>query len=268
MTGIPGQGTKIKYLGWSNIIIKTDQGDLAFDPYFRKTAGMKWADLDDYAGVKAVCVSHGHAEHFLDAHRVVKKFRADVISSPLVCGRMERQFNVPRELIHPLEVGPTLETAGFKVSAFEWVHRRINYLKFLGGDFITGAKFSLINILTCPTTGPYYGFVVRAPDGLTIMNLTEGTNNFLPLGEIRAVAQQYSPTVLVAGMQLAYEQDVARAVEAVGPEQLIMYHPHQALFARMGIQSSPPEAFRAAVEKLNPGVEIITPRPGEEIELG
>ena len=57
---------KMRYLGWSNILIREPQGDLVFDPFFRKMYGAQWASKDDYEKVRVICVSHGHHEHYMD----------------------------------------------------------------------------------------------------------------------------------------------------------------------------------------------------------
>ena len=73
---------KMRYFGWSNILIRESQGDFVFDPFFRKMYGAQWASKDDYEKVRVICVSHGHHEHYMDTPVVAQMTGALVISSP------------------------------------------------------------------------------------------------------------------------------------------------------------------------------------------
>jgi hypothetical protein len=166
-----------------------------------------------------------------------------------------------------IEPGQEIEINGFKIQAFNWHHRKINYFKFFGGDFLTGFKFTLSNLLRCPKTGPYYGFFLIAPNGLRIMNYSEGINPLLPTHEAKQLAEALRPEILIAGMQLTYEQDVARVVSAVGPQKIILYHPHKQLFEKMNIESSSPETFIENIRSVNPSVEILIAEPFSSFKL-
>lgn len=249
----------IQYLGWSNIIVRSGGRQLCFDPFFRKTAGVQWAGLEDFKDVNVICLTHGHSEHFLDAHKVIQKTGATLVSSRMICDRLISQFKVDHKRLVAAKAHETVEIENFRITPFDWYHRRINYLKFFGGNFFTGLKFSLVNLLTCPKTGPYFGFHIESVEGHNLLNFTEGVNTLFPTGEAEALGKKFKPHVMLAGAQLNFESEMARIVAAVAPRTLIMYHPHEQLFKRMNLKSSSMQTFMESVGSVSPDVEIITP---------
>jgi L-ascorbate metabolism protein UlaG (beta-lactamase superfamily) len=258
---------RIRYLGWSNIVVRSGDRQLCFDPFFRKAAGVRWAGLDDFEAVDVICLTHGHSEHFLDAHKVLKRTGARLVSSRMICDRLMSQFNVDSAQLVAVEPHEAVEIEGFTVTAFDWYHREINHFQFFGGNFFTGLKFSLVNLLTCPSTGPYFGFHIRTKEGRNLLNFSEGINTLFPTDAAEALGRTFQPDVMIAGAQLDYEQDMARIVAAVAPQTLIMYHPHEALFKRMNLKSSPMETFVECVRRRSPDVEIILPEVNSTVEL-
>lgn len=257
----------IEYFGWSNIIVKSSQGNLAFDPFYRPMYGAKWANLEDYKDVKVICVSHGHHEHYLDTPNVVRYTNAKVVSSAEVCRHLHAKYNVPKENLIPVKPHEEVTVAGFKITAFPWYHRKISYRKFLQGNFITGATFGLLNLLKSPYNAPYYGFHIVTPDGLNLLNFTEGFNNLFPTDEMEQLGEKFRPSVLIGGMQLHYENDVARGVKSIAPKTFIMYHPHEKLFGSMHLESSPPETFVERIKEVAPEVNILLPEPMTSVAI-
>jgi len=259
--------TSIKYLGWSNIIIPSPNGSLAFDPFYRPMYGADWATLEDFKDVKVICISHGHHEHYLDTPNVVKLTNAKVVSSKEVCDHLHSKYNVPKENLVPVRPHEEVTVEGFKITAFSWYHRPINYLNFFKGNLVTGLTFTLTNLLKAPYDAPYYGFFVETSDGFRALNFTEGLNPLFPTGEMKELAKKFNPCVLIGGAQLHYEEDVARAVKAISPETFIMYHPHEKLFGSMKLKSSTPETFIKHAKNAVPKVKIIYPEPMASVTL-
>lgn len=259
--------TDIRYLGWSNIIVSSSQGSLAFDPFYRPMYGAKWASLEDYKDVKVICISHGHHEHYMDTPNVVKYTNAKVVSSKEVCKHLNKNYKVPKENLIPVSPFEEVTVEGFKITPFPWYHRKISYLKFFQGNIITGMTFGLLNLFKSPYNAPYYGFYTETPDGLKLLNISEGLNNLFPTEEMEEVGAKFKPSVLVGGMQLHYENDVARAVRAIAPQTFIMYHPHEKLFGSMKIKSSSPEIFVARVKEAAPQVEVVLPEPMSSVQV-
>ena len=260
--------TSIRYLGWSNIIICNDEeGHLAFDPFYRPFAGARWGKIGDFSAIKIICITHGHAEHYLDTANVVKQTNAMVISSPKVCNHLHSWNKVPKENLKAVDPFEEVRINGYKITAFPWRHRKINYMRFFMGNLFTAFYFTLSSLLRAPFNAPFYGFFIETPDGYRIMNFTEGMNTLLPTDEVRDFGKRFKPEILIAGMQLDYEKDVARAAAAINPKHIILYQPHEKMFAKMNIQSTPQEIFVSLVKKAIPNANIILPEANSFIEL-
>lgn len=260
--------TGIRFLGWSNIIIDNEEkGSLAFDPFFRPFAGANWARIEDYADVRIICISHGHAEHYLDTPRVVKYTDAVVISSQEVCDHLHSRYKIPRDNLVAVSPFQEVKIRDFKITAFTWYHRKINYWKFFKGNLFTGLYFAGSNLLRCPYDAPYYGYFIETPDGYRIMNYTEGLNTLLPTEEAESLGKKFHPHILIGGMQLNYEDAAARAAAAISPEVFILYHPHEKMFQKMKIASTPSEVFVAKIKGLAPDVQVLLPEDNSFIKL-
>lgn len=259
--------TDIRYLGWSNIIIDSAKGSLVFDPFYREMYGARWAKKEDYKDVKVICLSHGHHEHYLDTPDIVKYTNAKVVASSIICDHLNSKYKVPKENLIPIKPMEEVTVEGFKISAFTWYHRKINFMKFFMGNLVTGLTFALTNLFKVPTDAPFQGFFVETPENLRLLNFTEGMNSLMPTDEVQVLKDKFQPSVLVGGMQLEYEEDVGRIVKTIDPETFIMYHPHKKLFDLMKLKSSPPEVFVNSVEKKAPQVKILLPEPMSKVTV-
>lgn len=258
----------IKYLGWSNIIICNEKsGYLAFDPFYRPFAGANWATLDDFNKIKIICISHGHSEHYLDVPKVINKTGALVISSKDVCNHLSFWHKIPKEKLKIIEPFEEIEINGYKITAFPWRHRKINYMRFFMGNLFTGIYFTFNSLFRAPFYAPYYGFFIETPEGNRIMNYTEGLNVLMPDEDPLNFGEKFKPDILIGGMQLEYEKDVARAVAAINPKHFIMYHPHEKMFESMKIKSTPEEIVLSHVRKAAPDVKIILPKVKDYMSL-
>ena len=262
------EGNTVRYFGWSSMLVTSATGgDLVFDPFFSPDYGPYWSDLDDYANVSVICVTHGHHDHYTDAHKIASRTGAVIIAPPRVCRHLESHFAVPRGQLAPLKDGDSVTVRGYTVTPFPWYHRRINYIKFFLGRFLTGCRFVLTNLLHTPLDTPYSGFMVVTPEGTRILNLSEGMNDKMPSAEVAAIRDTFRPDVVIGGYQLQYEREVARCFKESGAPKGILHHPHEKLFSLMKLYSTPVETVRERIREAAPGMEILAPRPREEILL-
>ena len=262
------EGNTIRYFGWSSMLVEsTIGGDLVFDPFFSSDYGTYWSDLNDYANVSVICVTHGHHEHYTDAHKIASRTGAVIVAPPRVCRHLASHFAVPCEQLVPLKDGDTATVRGYSITPFPWYHRRINYIKFFMGRFLTGFRFVLSNLLHTPLDTPYSGFMVITPEGTRILNLSEGMNDKMPSAEVAALRDRHQPDVVIGGYQLVYEREVARCFKESGAPKGILHHPHEKLFGLMKLYSTPVDVVRACVKEAAPGMEVFAPAPRGEIHV-
>lgn len=70
---------KIKYLGHSAFIIKTNQESILIDPYLEFTKEYNNIEKFKKDNLKAILVSHGHSDHFGSAMEISKLTNAPII---------------------------------------------------------------------------------------------------------------------------------------------------------------------------------------------
>ena len=248
---------KIKYFGWSSFMIESSDGNLLFDPFFRKMYGAKYSDPKDFAGTKVICLTHGHFDHYIDSVKLLKSGDAVVVSSKMVCDHLHSRYKITRERLIPLQPYGQTQQGDFKITAFEWRHRVVNFMRIVRADWIRGLHFAWINLLQVPFHSPYYGFFVEMPTGVAIMNYCEGFSNAMDVGEVRELGRRMKPDLLLAGIQLDFEEYVAKGVEALAPKTVVLFHPHEAFFEKVGLKSKPPQVFIDKIRERTPNVEII-----------
>lgn len=258
----------LKYYGWSTVLVESEQGgDLVFDPFFTPDYETYWADLRDFEKVSVICLSHGHHEHYTNAHMVAARSGAKIVAPPRLCRHLEEHFGVPRKQLVEIIPHGTVEVSGYTISAFPWYHRKINYFKFFAGKFLTGCRFVLSNLLHTPLDTPFTGFAVTTPEGMRLLNLTEGMNDKMPGHEVRALGEKYKPDVVLGGYQLRYEAEVARCVKDSGAPACLLYHPHGKLFDLMKLYSTPVEDVCKLVRQVAPEITIYAPEPRETVAV-
>ncbi len=255
----------IRYYGWSSFVIEGAEGALAFDPFFRPYCGARWSELSDYADVRVVCLTHGHQEHYLDCHEVLKAYGGRFVSSPLACDHLCKRFGVGLENVVPVQCYDTVEILGFRITPFLWRHRDISPLRAVwrNGHVIDGMIWAWNALYMSPFTAPFYGFHVALPDGTTVVNYGEGLNpTFEPEAAQTLVAKFGKPDVLIAGAQCFFDAEVAAGAKQVGAPINILHHPHEKMFELIGAKSSSPSDFVSAVRAELPESKVIHVSPG------
>jgi hypothetical protein len=262
---------RIRYFGWSSLVLEAPNGTLAFDPFFRAYCGARWSSPGDYAHAKVVCVTHGHEEHFLDTPEVVRRSGATVVSSEAACRFLARRAAIPAAQLRPARPLHPLEVAGFRITTFGWKHRDINlpaaFTRAAFGGNATQLKWFWSSLTQAPFYAPYTGFHVELPDGTTVLNYNEGFNTKMTDVEIRELGARFKVDVLLAGMQLNFMADVARGVAALKPRAVLLYPPHERFHEMMGARSAPWDEFVEAAQSAAPGAVVLAAQPGDVFEF-
>jgi hypothetical protein len=229
--------------------------------------GAKWACLEDFKNTKVICVTHGHYEHYLDISPTVAMTGATVVASRDICQHLNSKFGVSREKLFPVGPSDEIEVSGFKINTFTWEHRDISFLAFLKGDIPTALQFIWYGVFRSPFNAPKFGYYVEGPEGLSLLNYGEGFNNLMYIQQVRELGKRFKPDILLAGMQLKFENELASGVEAFSPNKVVLYHPHEKLFEKYKLVSSPAETFTESIKRKLPDAEIVVPNPMDTISL-
>jgi hypothetical protein len=257
---------RLVYFGWSCFSVETSQGVLLFDPFFRPECGAEWAHLEDFTRTNIICLTHGHHEHYLDTPVVAKKTGAVVVAPSEICDHLKSRHGINPSQLKPINPGQTVELHGFRITAFEWRHRTINLWKaFFGGGIIHGLKFVYNGMIQSPFSTRKFGYHLEMPDGTTITNYCEGLNDNMVVEEVRELGRTFQTEILLTGYQLNFEKYVGLGVAALAPPKAVLFHPHEKLFAKIGIHTSPLDSFIEKIKQSTPKAEIIMSRPGSQV---
>jgi hypothetical protein len=261
----------VTYYGWSALSIDTDAGSLFFDPFFRKYCNAKWFDKQDFSHAKYICVTHGHEEHFLDVPVIAKEFGSTVVGPDALVKFLAKRNKIAAEQLIGLNSGESRAVPGFTVSAFDWKHRDINLVKALSKAVFRGNTTQLAWAWSSATNAPFYspytGYHVELPNGMTVLNYNEGFNSKMTDGEIAELGKRFQTDVLLAGMQLDFVDDVVRGAKALAPKVVVLYPPHEAFHAMMGVTSRPWSEFHDAVARALPQATVVLANPGDRIDM-
>jgi hypothetical protein len=93
------------------------------------------------------------------------------------------------------------------------------------------------------------------------MHYGEGFSNLIKIEELTEIASRFKPDVLLAGMQLNFEDYVAKGVAALSPKSVALFHPHEKLFERFRLKSSSSQVFFDGVARNLPTASIVIATP-------
>ena len=263
-----GVNSKITYLGWSSFVVETENGTLLFDPFYREMCEATWSSLDDFKDANVICVTHGHADHYVDVPDILNATDAVVVGSKEVCRHLNTKYKIKKERLNPIKYLEEISVSGFKITAFEFGHREVSTLRslkegFINANLIPVLRFQWLNLLKAPGSTPFQGFFIEGPDNLRLMNYCEGFSDAMKIEEVSKLGRRFKPDILIAGVQLNFEEKVARGVAAISPKSVMLFQPHEALFEKLGLKSSPVETFVEKISELSPEVKIIVAKPHE-----
>lgn len=261
-----GAGLNLRYLGWSCFVIESADGNLLFDPLYRTMYGASWASLDDFRDSKVICVTHGHHDHYIDVPTILGHTDAVVVASKDICDHLNFKYKVKKERLLPIRPFEEVTVSDFKITAFEWDHRKVSISRLFRGGLFRGQFFSSFqsawhNLFKVPFNAPYFGFYVEGPDNMRLMNYCEGFSNLMKIERLREIARRFKADTLLAGMQLDFEKQLSEGVAALSPKKVVLFHPHEALFENIGLTSSPPQVFVEGVRRALPEAEVIVAKP-------
>jgi hypothetical protein len=83
----------------------------------------------------------------------------------------------------------------------------------------------------------------------------------MKIEEVCELGQRFKTDVLLAGMQLNFEEQLSEGVAALSPRTVVLFHPHEAMFEKIGLRSSPPQIFVERVKRALPEAEVIVAKP-------
>jgi len=251
----------LRYFGWSSFAIESEAGILLFDPLYRSLYGANWSCLEDYQHAQVICVTHGHFDHYVDVPNILKQSDATVVTSKEVCKHLSSRYRIKNEQLVPINPFQEIFVAPFKITAFEWRHRNVNFLRLLRADPVTSLQFLWLNFVKAPFNTPFFGYYIEGPNNLRLMNYGEGFSNAMNLEEVRELGNHFQPDILLVGIQLNFEDQVAQGVAALAPKTVILFHPHTPLFNKVGLRSSPVHRFMESIKQASSGVEILLTLP-------
>jgi len=258
--------SQLKYFGWSSFAIESANGTLIFDPLYRKMYGANWSNLNEFIDADIICLTHGHFDHYIDTPEILKQTDAVVVTSKDICNHLNTKYKVKKERLLPIKPFQEINVSNFKITAFEWGHREVSILRFLRegllrAEFFSTFQFAWLNLLKVPFNAPCFGFYVELADNIKLMNYCEGFNDLMKIEKVRELSRRFKPDILLAGMQLNFEEQLSEGVAALSPKTVILFHPHEALFEKFGLKSSSPQMFAEKIKHKMPDVEVTIANP-------
>ena len=184
-----------------------------------------------------VVLTHGHGDHLGDTVAIHQKFECPVVAQIELHGWLEKNGGAEENASHAPNKGGTVEVEGVKVTLTNAYHSS----SAPDGSY----------------TGEACGVVLELEDGFKIY-FAGDTNVF---GDMSLIGRIYAPDVAVLPIGGHYTMDpreAAVALELLGVARCVPCH-----YGTFPLLTGTPEALR----ELAPNVEVLSPEPGETIEL-
>jgi len=266
------KAAKITYYGWSTFSLETENGKLVFDPFCRKFCDVKWSGFDAFKDANVICITHGHAEHYVDVPKILNRSKAVVVGPEEVCRHLEKKYKIDNKRLVPIGPSQTVSVSGYKISAFDWGHREVSFWKLLKLGVLQAnlgpiLKFGLLNLLKAPHTTTFLGFCVENSNNFKLINFGEGFSDLIDQSKVEALGESFTPDVLLAGIQLNFAPYVAKGAAALLPEKTILFSPHSALFKKCGLKSAPAKTFVDQIREYLPNAQINVADPGSSFSF-
>ena len=184
-----------------------------------------------------VILTHGHGDHLGDTVDIHKRFGCPVVAQLELHGWLEKNGGADDNPAHAPNKGGTVEVEGVKVTLTNAYHSS----SAPDGSY----------------TGEACGVVLELEDGFKLY-FAGDTNVF---GDMSLIGRIYSPDVAVLPIGGHYTMDpreAAVALELLGVARCIPCH-----YGTFPLLPGTPTELR----QLTPNVEVLSPDPGETIEL-
>ncbi|MGE5273012.1 MAG: metal-dependent hydrolase [Verrucomicrobiota bacterium] len=186
--------------------------------------------------VDLIALTHGHGDHVGDTVELAKRFQAPVVALVELRHWLATQ-GLDESPAHGPNKGGTVDVDGIKITLTDANHSS------------SGSDGTY--------TGEPAGLVIELEDGFTIY-FAGDTNVFMSM---QLIGRIYEPDVAVLPIGDHYTmgpREAAVALELLGAKRCVPCH-----YGTFPILVGTPDELR----RLASGVEIITPEPGETVEL-
>ncbi len=224
------------WLGHAGFLIEANGKALAIDAWLD---GPTWPGTD-LSGVDVVAVTHGHFDHAQNAPAI-----CNASGAMLVCMHEVKFWatgqGVPEDKIVSMNIGGTVEVAGFKLTMVPAVHS--GGCPGDDGQIVSG--------------GAAAGFVITCPDGDTIYH----AGDTAVFGDMRLLAEMHPFKIALLPIGGHFTMDpagAAKAIELLGAKHVVPMH-----HGTFPVLAGTPAALRARV---GDGVHIHALEPGDVLD--
>jgi L-ascorbate metabolism protein UlaG (beta-lactamase superfamily) len=217
---------------------------IVFDPWFGNPRSPKSADAIERCDL--LLVSHGHADHLGDALGIASRLRPAWPCIHELSLWLSRRLPGGADQVTGMNKGGTVSAAGLSVSMVHAEHS--------AGDWNPDAGVPLY-------LGEPVGFVIELENGRKIY-FAGDTDVF---GDMALVADLHAPELAflpIGGHYTMGPKAAARAAQLLGVARVVPIH-----YGTFPILAGTPDQRRDELRKVGADVEVISPEPGQPIEL-
>jgi L-ascorbate metabolism protein UlaG (beta-lactamase superfamily) len=229
---------ELTWLGHAAFRIDTSGGKRIYvDPFLNGNPRCPETELQPER-CDLIAVTHGHDDHVGDAVAIAQKFECPVVAQVELRGWLSLN-GLPQDPSQAVNKGGTVEFAGVKLTL---THANHSSSVFADGRF--------------QYTGESCGFVIELEDGFKLY-FSGDTNVF---GDLSLIGRIYTPDVAVLPIGDHFTmgpREAAVALELLGVIRCVPCH-----YGTFPLLTGTPDALR---ELAPPGVEVLSPEPGETL---
>jgi L-ascorbate metabolism protein UlaG (beta-lactamase superfamily) len=229
----------LTWLGHSAFRLDTPTGARIYvDPFLQGNPKCPEGELEPER-VDLIALTHGHDDHVGDTVALAQRFGCPVVAQVELRGWLSTQ-GLPEAMEQAFNKGGTVAAAGVRITLTDAHH---SSSAFEDGRFLY--------------LGEPAGLVVDVPDGPTIY-FAGDTNVFT---DMQLIARIYSPDLAVLPIGDHFTmgpREAAVALELLGSPRCVPCH-----YGTFPMLAGTPDEL----QRLAPGVEVLTPEPGETLEL-